>query len=99
VVWVDFREEAPCALFAQPRRHRSGRFAGIPTALVSRADDPCDLTDDCFAVDGDRGLRGSDRLAAATVAQDPVQPPLVPIVRPTRDLPLIAVSQLFERAG
>jgi hypothetical protein len=66
---------------------------------VSRADDPCDLTDDCFAVDGDRGLRATDRLAAAAVAQDPVQPPLVPIVRPTGHLPLIPVSQLVERAG
>jgi len=84
---------------AQPRHHRIGRFAGAATTLLPRRDDPSDLADDCVAVDGDRRLCCTDRLTAAAVEQNPVQPPLVAIVRPTGHLPLIALSQLVKRAG
>jgi hypothetical protein len=58
---MDLSEEDPRALFAQPRHHRAGRFAGAATALVPRRDDPSDLADDYVAVDGDRRLCCADR--------------------------------------
>jgi hypothetical protein len=99
VFWVNLSEEAPRALFAQPRRHRTGRFAGIATTLVARADDPRDLADGCVVVDFDRGLRRTDGLPCAALAHDPVQPALVPVMRPPGHLALIAVAQLIKRAG
>lgn len=92
---------APSSLQAPAPRHPVQRISPLSStwSLGVSPRERATAMDAWWFFDCDRGLYAADCLTAAEVAHDPVQPPFMPVERPSRHLLLVAVAELVKRAG
>jgi len=87
-------DEALHTLATQPRCHADGRLAGTSPALISASDHPRKLCRQAFAITPQGRLDYAYGRSGGAVTHHPVQPSFVPIWRPSRLLPSVAITQL-----
>jgi hypothetical protein len=87
-------DEALHTLATQPRCHADGRLAGTSPALISASDHPRKLCRQAFAIMLQGRLDYAYGRSGGAVTHNPIQPSFVPIWRPPRLLPSVAIMQL-----